>query len=272
MSPDATAIVVIGGLVAFAWLLWLVPHLWRTDRLALAICLLLLTPVGAFVLAIYSADWLASPTVSEAISAASAGVQALLAVGVLAFTAYSVQLSRHTFRTYRQERLDSTMPVLLFQLVDLNEDVDEGRTEVSIRVLNGGTGPALNLRSTWKTTSDYQMAPASPLSLAVGESVTLLVTGDIFTGMLHSLPGSTPPPEWDDPGAKATFLQLGTLSAECIDLHARRIATTGRLVITYTNLERPVREADGSIRTSRQAEHSAFELNSVEISLPRPPK
>lgn len=264
-SFDIAAIVAVVVLFTALWFAWLVPALWRSDRFGLAVCGLLLFAFGLFLLSLLASNWLNSPPVASAVEAASAGVQALLAVGLLAFTGYSVVLSRRTFDAYRRERLDSTLPVLLIQ-VDSHK-IDISKAQVVLKVHNGGVGPALQIATTWAATSEFTMTRPSVNALAPGSGFLLESSGRGFAMYFHEFPGWQSPPQTYDSTSDETTVHLGKLTVSYRDLHDRELQSRVELAFVFTSLQPQERDEEG-VTISRSFERARVDLVNAEVKLP----
>lgn len=194
-------------------------------------------------------------------------VQAVLAIGLLAFTAYSVWLSRKTFSAYRKELLDATLPVLVFQVWPIPGEGEDEMTETTgLRVLNAGRGVALDIVCKWEPATSVKLDPTSPpKALAVSESFMLTFQWNVFLGMLHNFPGTVT----DRKDAEGdSFMRLGTIRASYRDVHWREVQSTAHIEFLYIGLKEPERDAEGWIRVSREAEYAAISLTEMRVVLP----
>ena len=206
------------------------------------------------------------PGNSDVIQAFTALGQITLAAVLLLFTAYSVFLSRRTFAEYRQERLDATLPVLIFQLWP-NDSEESDYWQVDIRIANGGSGAALNISLRWEPEAKVELTHSSPpTALAVGESFNVTLRGSVFVGMFHDGRFGEGADRKDESGR--TLIRLGTLRASYSDLHGRTVSTVAHVDIFYINLDEDRDSPLAGKRMSRQAAFSAPTLSELRFIPP----
>jgi hypothetical protein len=200
-------------------------------------------------------------------------IQAIAAIGQLAlagmlilFTAYSVQLSRKTFAAYRREQLDATLPVLVFQIWP-NEPDDINVFQTDIRVVNGGTGVALNISPQWEPASSVELVPSfPPTALLIGEDFRLTLRGSAFLTMFHDGYFGGGPERKDETGR--TLMRLGTLRAQYRDLHGREVISVVHVEVGYIDLDESRDSPLGGKRMTRQAALSGLTLSVMEFIPP----
>jgi hypothetical protein len=168
-------------------------------------------------------------------------------------------------------------PMLIFQIWP-NESDDNDVLQSDIRVANAGNGAALNITVHWEPAAEVKLVPsAPPTALAAGESFHLTIQGHAFVTMFHGGRFGAGPERNDESGR--TFMRLGTLRAEYCDPHGRAMSTVAHVEVMYTGLVEPEVDAEGWIRTSRQADHTALTISELHYNprsgnedVPAPPR
>jgi hypothetical protein len=155
-------------------------------------------------------------------------------------------------------------PMLIFQIWP-NESGDIDVFQSDIRVANAGTGAALNISMHWEPVAAVKLVPSlPPTALAGGESFHLTIRGHAFVTMFHGGRFGAGPERKDESGR--TFMRLGTLRAEYRDIHGHVTSAVAHLEVMYIGLIEPEVNADGSIRTSRQAQHAALTISELHYT------
>jgi hypothetical protein len=212
-------------------------------------------------------EWLLDPKNAGVIEAMAAIAQAVLAIGIVIATAFSVRLSRQTLNAYRKELLDASLPALIFQLwPSPSENEDEMTSTTDLRVLNAGRGVALNIACKWEPASSVELVHSTPpIALNVGESFLLTYRWNVFLGMSHDFPGTSV----DRKDAEGrTLMRLGTIRARYRDIHFREVTSSVNLEFLYIGLKEPERDAEGWIRVSRESEYASVSLTDLEFVPP----